>query len=87
MFTTDPAAVNPFTSKAMEAVAKALEQDKPCPSLREWEGTTLLFPGHLDLWKNAPATFSTGKLSGDCAAVQFNEELPKMTTYLCNTSY
>ena len=77
-FTTPDPHGNPLSTKVLEATLKAVEEGKPCPSLRELEQPSLLLPGGQDCWKEVAATFSVGKLAPTCASEQFNEDLPSI---------
>ena len=78
MFSTSGEMPNPFTSKVLEAVNQAVLEDKTSVSLKEDEATSLLFPGDSPAWEEVVPTFSSGRLTQDCASVQFNEDLPKL---------
>ena len=87
MFSPARGALVPFSSKVMEAVVEALEKDKPCPFLREWDGLSLLIPDSPELGKDVPATFSVGKLLANRASTQFKEEMPKIRDALLTTEF
>ena len=78
MFLTSPHASNPFSTKVAEAVLVASREDKVAGPLREEEATSLLFPSDSEVWEGVASTFKEGKLSSDCASVQFKEDLPKL---------
>ena len=77
----------PFASKVISAVNQALREDKASPKLREEEFTSLLLPGDTEPWKDILSTFTTGKLSLNAAAEQFNEDLPLLTDTLVKAEY
>ena len=87
MFTTPPDMITPFSSKALEAVLKAIPEDGSCPTLKEWDSTSPVFPNDSDAWKGVASTFTVGKLPNDCASSLFNEDLPKLPNALLNTEY
>ena len=78
IFLTSPSSYNPFSTKVAEAVYEAVKEDKKSLSLREEEVTSLLLPADSEVWEGVEATFKEGKLSADCASVQFKEDLPKL---------
>ena len=45
MFTTPGELPNPFATKVLEAVLSTALEDKPVPTLKEEDFTSLLFPG------------------------------------------
>ena len=87
MFTTPRELPNPFATKVLEAAHQAVLEDKPAPTLREENLTSLLFPGDSEGWENVASTFSVGKLSPDCFSQQFNENLPGLPDGLINKKF
>ena len=87
MFTTPKELPNPFATKVLEAAQQAILEDKPAPTLREEDLTSLLFPGDSEGWENVASTFSVGRLSLDCFSQQFNENLPKLPEGLINKEF
>lgn len=77
----------PFLSKVLESVTEALNDNKPCPSLKEADYTSLVFPGEAGAWKGVTATFTSGRLAANCASVQFNEDFPKLTDALIKNEF
>ena len=87
MFTTTPTAVNPFSTKVAEAVFEAVREDRKSFTLREEEATSLLFPADSEVWEGVSSTFKEGRLSADCASVQFKEDLPKLPDALLDAEF
>ena len=87
MFTMGEEMPNPFSTKTLEAVLAAVAQGKTSVSLREEEFTSFLFPGDSEVWEDVALTFSTGKLSADCASQQFHETLPKLPEKLISAEF
>ena len=81
-FQTSPAVPNPLTSKLLEAAYKAVEEGKPCPTLRELEQPSLLLPADNAAWSEVAQTFSVGKLLATNATEHFKEELPRIPNHL-----
>ena len=87
MFTTNEQTPIPFASKMLDAVNQALIDEKTNMVLREEESTSLLFPGDSHAWEEVAQTFSGGKLDQDCASVQFNENLPKLSNHMVEVEF
>ncbi|XP_064087967.1 uncharacterized protein LOC135202485 isoform X2 [Macrobrachium nipponense] len=87
MFVTPDGVPSPCTSTVAELTLQAAAEDKPLPVLRETEATSLLFPTGPDFWKDAPATFTTGKLDPECASDLFSERLPRIPDHLVKTEF
>ncbi|XP_068202251.1 uncharacterized protein [Palaemon carinicauda] len=87
MFVIDEHTPTPCTTKIIEIAYQASKEEKPLPQLRETELTSLLFPGDHECWRNAPSTFTVGKLSPDCASTQFSERLPKLPESLIKIEF
>ena len=87
MFTTPGEIPNPFATKILKAVLSTALEEKPVPTLKEEDFTSLLFPGDSEGWENVASTFSIGKLSPNSFSQQFNEELPKLPEGLINKEF
>ena len=85
MFQTNPETSNLFATKVFGAVWEAALEDKSAPALREEEPTSWIFPNDSPVWEDVVSTFSVGKLAGDCASAQFNEEMPRLPEALLKT--
>ena len=85
MFLTPPDMVTPFSSKAFDAVLKAVPDKSGCPKLKEWDSTSPIFPGDSEAWKGVAETFTVGRLDKDCASTLFNEDLPKLPDAMLKT--
>ena len=87
MFISAPDMITPFSSKALEAVLKAIPDDGPCPTLKEWDSTSPIFPTDSDAREAVASTFTAGKLLNDCASYLFTGDLPWLPNTLLNTGY
>ncbi|XP_068237582.1 uncharacterized protein [Palaemon carinicauda] len=87
MFVVEEQTPTPCVTKIMDIAYQSAKEEKPLPQLRETDLTSLFFPGYHECWRNAPATFTAGKLSADCASTQFSEHLPKLPESLIRLEF
>ena len=70
-----------------EVCHEALIADKPKPTLREAEPTSLVLPNDSDVWNQVYATFTVGPLPANCASILFNEDLPQVPDSLLKREF
>ncbi|XP_068217558.1 uncharacterized protein [Palaemon carinicauda] len=87
MFLVDEQTPTPCVTKMVELALQAVTEDKPLPQLRETDPTSLLFPSDNECWLNIQSTFTSGKLSADCASTQFSERLPRLPETLIRLEF
>ncbi|XP_068220112.1 uncharacterized protein [Palaemon carinicauda] len=85
IFTTPQDIPSPLADKVAELTIQAAKDGLPMPTLKETDSTSLLMPASRDFWRDAPATFTVGKLDPDCASFLFSERLPKLPDHLLKT--
>ena len=87
MFLSSPDRPTPFLTKVFEVCHEALIADKPKPTLREAEPTSLVLPNDSDIWNQVYATFTVGPLPANCASILFNEDLPQVPDSLLKREF
>ncbi|XP_068226592.1 uncharacterized protein [Palaemon carinicauda] len=87
MFLMDKNTVTPCVNKVAELAFQYALEEKPLPPIREVDPISLLLPSGIECWDNVHTTFTSGKLTADCASVMFSERLPRLPESLIKQEY